>query len=192
MTKVEATKTLAGVFRSLTSFDARMDDIAGRVFAVVSAAKLNTLEAFNDAVRAAFEANGWHTSVGRPTDKATSKPVPRTVRSYVWEFRVAYRMGIKVTTMKSLYELRQAVLKAREKAKRSTPANEPIYEALKGVTVSATDKLLGVPFHDAIAVYQHLPPADQDQFLIQINRLVNRYKRQVEGTLRLVPQQATG
>lgn len=186
MTKVEATKTLAGVFKSLTAFDSRMDDVAGRVFAVVTAAKLNTLEAFNDAVKAAFEANGWHTTVGRPSGKTATKPVPRTVRSYVWEFRVAYRMGVKVSSMKSLYELRQAVLKAREKTRTPAPANDANYEALKGVTARSTDKLLGAPFHDAIAVYQHLPEPDQGQFMAQLNRLVDRYKRQVEGTLRLV------
>lgn len=190
MTKVEATKTLAGVFKSLTGFDAKLDDTAAKIFAVVASARLNTLDSFNAAVKAACETNGWHTAVGRPTEKATTKPVPRTVRSYVWEFRVAYRMGVKVQTLKTLYELRQAVLKARGKLKPQPASNDANYEALKGVTARSTDKLLGVPFHDAIAVYQHLPEPDQAQFLVQLSRLVDRYKRQVAGTLRLVGRAA--
>lgn len=183
-TKPAVKTALSAALKTLGDFQGRLDDRAKAIFNVVRNAKIRKLEAFNEAVALAYADNGWHTAIGKPKGNAKTQPAPRTVRTYVWEFRTAFKLGLPVGSMTSLYELRQAVA-ANRKKRPIAAANDERPEELKGVSIRQPDTIVGAVFHDIIAVYANLPEADQQSVVAQLNRILHRYQRQVNGSLRL-------
>lgn len=193
MAPVKQQATMIAALKALGQINAKADDVAGAMLAAVKQAEIKNLTEFSESIAAGYAANGWRYGAGKPTaESAKLQPAPRTVRNYVWEFRVAFGLGVKVHKMDSLYTMRQAVMNARKAqiaSRLPQAANDPSagpLPELKGVVVREAGTLNGGMFHDLAVAYGHLPPTDREAMLAALRRILTRYQRQVDGTLRAV------
>lgn len=149
---------LSTILAHLAEKSGPVEDTAAGILRIVRDLKLRKVESFDEAVKEAYEANGWHTTAGRPAQGDDRGNVPHLVRNYVWEVRAALRDGINVGRCESFYALRQLRAKARN-GDHGDPA-EPLIPELAGVSVRATAKPNGGLIHDlALALIAMRPRA---------------------------------
>ena len=132
-------------------------------------------------VRAAYTANGWHPSPGRPNaaaanSKEKKERVPATVRTYVSAVRRAIRAGLVVTKYRSFTALRADLAKHTDQAGTTEPAlPRAVRQSFVGVSVAEPRQPNGALFHDLGAVYILLPAEHRDVFKRQLARLLQKY-----------------
>jgi hypothetical protein len=165
---------LTRTLKSLAEQAAGADSTAGAILRFVREEKIKKLDDWSAAVAAACEANGWHATRGRPVAGSTATAMPRTVRTYLVEIRNAYRLGVRVWEIESLYDLRKATAEAREKAAAAAPQRK-VRPELQGVHVTADQRLIGAPFHDLVVVYQHLKRDEQEKVQRAVLQLVQKH-----------------
>lgn len=168
---------MAGVLQMLAIESEKAEDTAAKFLRIVKEQKLKTVEVFDEAVKAAYEANGWHTTPGRPKIGDERANVPHLVRTYVWEVRSAIQHGINVARCESFYELRRLRAKARS-AEREAPAEPPIPE-LEGVRV-AKDSPNGAFIHDLALALLSLTPRKRLALVKDIAEVLDRHRVHLE------------
>lgn len=169
---------LETVFTRIADQANRLDDLAGQILAAIQEARARRLDQFESMVRDAYEANGWHYRPGRPTSDATGTPVPDAVRTYVSEVRAAYRLKLPIMRYRSMYQLRQAVRRARAKTTMPHAVEGPAEQLpeLRGVRVYDDDHLTGALLHDLVVVYEHAPDPDREKLQASLRRLLSRFR----------------
>lgn len=179
---------LAGPLKEIAATGQRVEAAATTLLTAIRRADLQTLGAFDDAINAAFEANKWNARPGRPAKDR--RQVPHTVRTYVWEIRSAYRVGLEVWTFKTMYELRMRK-KALQEADaveatgdgEDTPAvtiPEEVTQDLLGVRIVDIKRPNGALFHDLICAFVALPQGDRALLGRQLARLLHKYQPSVQ------------
>lgn len=166
---------LARVFATLAESGKSTDNVAAGILAIVSESDISTVEDFDPLVRAAYAANGWNPKPGRPTEEtANLNVVPPTVRTYVTTVRRAFRRGIDVAKVKTIYDLRKAIRQTKvHETSRAIP--KAVQENFAGVNLSLVDDVNGALVHDVGAVYANLPKQHQALFERQLRQLVTKY-----------------
>jgi hypothetical protein len=178
---------LAVALAQLARTGAAAERSASYLIGTIREGKLRTLEAFDEAVKAAFEANGWNTRAGKPEAGSERRAVPHTVRTYVWEIRSAFREGVEVWKLRTMYEVRMA--RAAAKANRTATTEEPgepepevmefppeVQQDLEGVRVLAVKQPNGALWHDAISLFVRLPTEHRAMYGRQIARIMHKYQ----------------
>lgn len=181
---------LAGSLKQIAATGERVEAAATTLLAAIKREGLTSLGAFDDAVKAAFEANGWNTRPGRPAKDRRN--VPHSVRTYVWEIRSAYRVGVEVWTLRTMYEVRMAkrALQDAERVETTGDGEEPTAQPvippecaqdLEGVRVLDVKRPNGALFHDLIATFIALKQEDRVLFGRQLARILHRYQPTIGG-----------
>ena len=167
---------LARVFATLAESGKSTDTVAAGILAIVSESGIKDVEGFDPLVRAAYQANGWNPKPGRPTEETSHLDVvPATVRTYVTTVRRAFRRGIDVAKIKTVYDLRKAIrqTKVLDASPRAIP--KAVQENFAGVNLSLVHDVNGALIHDVGAVYANLPKPHQTLFERQLRQLVTKY-----------------
>ena len=178
--KAAGVKQLASALAAIGAQGEKVEATAVSLLKAIKTAGVRSLEQYGEAVKAAYDLNGWNTRQGRPTAEKRSK-VPTTVRTYVWELRAAIKEDIKVWEFKTMYDIRMARAKLRRKAASAPPvaANDPVIAdlpELEGVRVSHAEAPTGSLFHDLILTFAALE--DDRRLLLARNlaRLLKQYR----------------
>jgi hypothetical protein len=186
---------LAVSLAQIATTGAEVEKAATGLLTSIRAAGITTLAAFDEAVKAAYDANGWNTRPGKPTEDRRS--VPHTVRTYVWEIRSAFRAGVEVQRMKSMYDIRMAKKAIKEAntgaegtgglevASPLTDLPPEVVQDLEGVRVLAPRQPNGALFHDLIACFITLEPEQRSVFGRQLARILHRYQAGAMATLQV-------
>lgn len=175
---------LAKVFTTLAAEEVRVESTAAAMLLAVKEAGINTIEAFDEAVQAAYAANGWNARQGRPAADSEAEDVPGTVRTYVSWIRSALRAGLRVGRFKTFHELRKAL--AEKRGIRAVPNRKrddggavtvpkEVEQDFDGVQLATPNKTNGALFHDLAAVFVHLPPDSRSVLGRQLTRLLHTY-----------------
>ncbi len=173
---ISHTKGLANTFRRIAAAAEKLEDTASHILKVVADINASDLETFDQLVREAYRQNGWNERPGRPSTEAATT-VPKIVRTYVSEIRAAFRLGLKVRTFESFYQLRMAIREKREQLEAEANVAAKSWPALRGVKVSSPDKLNGALFHDLIVIYDHLDEESGAALERSVKRLLGKYRK---------------
>lgn len=167
---------LARVLSEVATSGAAVEQVADGILGVVKQTGIRDLARFDEAIQAAYTANGWKATQGRPAngEQAPNGAVPRSVKTYVSEVRRGFRIGLRFGRISSFAELRMKLAAARER-KRLPRVKGP--EELTGVKLSKPDALIGHPFHDLSVIYAALSPDQQAVLKKQVDRLCTHYKK---------------
>ncbi len=175
---ISHTKGLANTFRRIATDAERLEDTASHILKVVADINARDLKTFDQLVREAYRQNGWNERPGRPSTEAeAATAVPPIVRTYVSEIRAAFRLGLKVRTFESFYQLRRAIREKREQLEAEATVAAKSWPALRGVKVSSPDKLNGALFHDLIVIYDHLDAESGVALERSVKRLLGKYRK---------------
>lgn len=186
MPKLKIETQLARVFASVADSEAAMESTAAGILAIVKDNKINTVDRWDEAVAAAYEANGWNTRAGRPNgDEQPKGLVPATVSSYAALVRTALRNRMKVAKYDTFTALRVALAKRNGRADhrgngKAAPATlrdihtGPVAESFVGVEIDKAEPN-GALFHDLGVVYAKLPSEHQAMLGRQLARLLHKY-----------------
>jgi hypothetical protein len=174
---------LARVLSDLATTHGKLDSTAGEILTIIKSEGVRGVKRWDDLVRAAYTANGWHPSPGRPNAAAAKdakgkakERVPATVRTYVSTVRRAIRAGLVVTKYRSFTALRADLAKRTEPAVAAEPAlPRAVRQSFVGVSVAEPRQPNGALFHDLGAVYILLPAEHRDVFKRQLARLLQKY-----------------
>ncbi len=181
--EVTVKPVLAPYLMKIGDIGEKVEEAAGGLLAAIRKADIRSLGQFEEHILAAYNANKWNTRPGRPAKDRRN--VPHTVRTYVWEIRSAYRAGIQVWRLKSMYDLRMARkrLKDREAAETTEVEEDvqvdvpaEVMQDLEGVRVLAPKQPNGALFHDLISTFIALPQDQRALFGRQLARLLHRYQ----------------
>lgn len=186
MSKLRVETQLARVFASVADAEQSMESTASGILAIVKDSKITTVDRWDEAVAAAYEANGWNTRAGRPNgDETPKQPVPATVSSYAALIRTALRNRMKVYKYDTFTALRVAMAKRngrtdhRGSGKPTTASlrdihTGPVAESFVGVEIDKAEPN-GALFHDLGVVYAKLPEEHQAMLGRQLARLLHKY-----------------
>lgn len=189
-------QALARPLAEIASTGEKVEAAATGLLTAIRMAGLQTLGAFDDAISKAYDANRWNNRPGKPAKDR--RAVPHTVRTYVWEIRSAYRAGIEVWRVKTMYELRMAKKALTESAAVEVTGEAEvaapgipteITQDLEGVRVLDVKRPNGALFHDLICVFVGLPAESRALFGRQLARLTHRYM--AEAKLPVAPTRKT-
>lgn len=193
MPKHRVETQLAKVFASIADSGQQLESTAAGILAIVKAHKINTLDRWDEAVEAAYEANGWNTRAGRPNgDEKAKQPVPDTVTQYVSTVRKALRTKMRVMKYETFTALRVAMAKRSGRAdhrgngngrKKQLKLPEPIAMSFHEVDLDKPTEINGALFHDLMVVFVALPAGPQALFGKQLNQLLLKYRPMVEKRL---------
>lgn len=160
----------------------KLDSVAGGILAAIRDQHLDTLEAFNDAVKDAYAANGWNVSTGRPPKGSKVKPAPTVLQTYLSTVRAAYRFDLDPGEYTAWRQLREAVKESRD-AQRKEP--EPTLPELRGLKIESDDRLTGSLLHDVVVVYEHAPETTRERMQRRLKRMLTEFQRDVESSLKV-------
>ena len=175
---------LARVFSAIAGDEHRIESTAAGILKILKAEGIADVDEFDVAVRAAYDANGWHTKQGRPANGVKKDEVPSTVRTYVSWVRSAMRAGLRVARFDTFQDLRKALAKKtkhtvrggrQETAEGAVKIPDDIVESFRGVQVVDAAPNGGL-FHDLAVVYVKLEPAERGLFGRQLNQLLGKYR----------------
>jgi hypothetical protein len=167
---------LARVFSALADDEKRTESTASQVLAIVKDEHITTVEKFDEAVRAAYEANGWNAGPGRPVAESKADSVPSTVRTFVSWVRAAFHANLRITKFETFQELRKALGKTRDATGRGgIKIPDDVADIFRGVQL-AEAKPNGGLFHDIALVYVKLDSDHRGLFEKQLNRLLSQYR----------------
>lgn len=184
---------MAAALKAIADSGAAVVNAADGVLSIVKAGKLRVLEAFDEAVKVGYEANGWQTAAGRPKEGTASRPpVPSTVKTYVSLMRAAYRAKLPVLRYRTFSALRSALAKTRSKAQPPGKRKGKVDPALAGIRVLDPGQFTGAPFHDLAVGYQALPKTDQEAFLAAANRLLKSFQRKIPASVTSISERRLG
>jgi len=171
--------TFAAVFVDLASAFEVVETVAGRFFGVMRDNDINTLDELNEQVTAAYVANGWSQTKGRPKAGATEKPAPDIVQTYVSIARRGLDLGLDVKSFETMYQLRKAIAETPT-SHASGPERLP---ELKGISIADPNKLTGSFCHD-VAVFTRVLPEDKRlEMEDRVRKVMKRYERYVYKAL---------
>lgn len=186
MPKMKVETQLARVFASVAESEQSMESTAAGILAIVKGNKINTVDRWDEAVAAAYEANGWNTRAGRPNgDQTPRMPVPTTVSSYAALVRTALRTRMKVSKYETFTALRVAMAKRNGRTDHRGNGKQaaatlrdihtgPVAESFVGVEIDKAEPN-GALFHDLGVVYAKLPEEHQAMLGRQLARLLHKY-----------------
>lgn len=192
MPKLKVETQLARVFASVADSEQSLESTASGILAIVKDNKIGTVDRWDEAVEAAYDANGWNTRAGRPNgDETPRMPVPATVSSYVALVRTALRNKLKVYKYETFTALRVAMAKRngrtdhRGNGKRTAPGGRlnlkgPVAESFIDVDIQKPEPN-GALFHDLAVVYAKLPADHQAMLGRQLARLLHKYMPLVQN-----------
>lgn len=194
MPKLKVETQLARIFASVADVENTIESTASGILGLVKDHKINTVDRWDEAVEAAYAANGWNTRAGRPNgDETPKQPVPATVSSYVALVRQALRGKMKVYKYETFTALRVALAKRNGRAdhrgnggRAATLADihrGPVAESFVGVEIEKGEPN-GALFHDLGVVYAKLPEEHQAMLGRQLSRLLHKYLPLVEKSER--------
>lgn len=186
MPKLKMEVKLARVFATVADTGQQLESTAGEILALVQSAKITTIATWNKLVKAAYAANGWNESAGRPTKKRL--PVPPTVSQYVALVRQAIRKKLRLGKYESFTQLRVALARSNGKTdhrggRASGGARIPkdLRENFRGVPIANHTETNGALFHDIAAIFIHLPTDHRSMFGRQLNQLMAKYAPLAKG-----------
>lgn len=171
---------LAKVFTTIATEGGRLESTAAGVLAIVKDAGINDVEAFDEAVKAAYAANGWNQTAGRPSPDSKAESVPDTVRTYVSWIRSALREGLRVSRFETFQELRNALAKKRgirvvkKTANGGARVPKDLAHDFEGIEIAGAQPN-GAVMHDLALVFIKLPPDDRALLGRQLNRLAHTW-----------------
>jgi hypothetical protein len=186
MPKLKVETQLARVFASVADSEQSLESTASGILAIVKDNKINTVDRWDEAVEAAYEANGWNKRAGRPANGEEPKlPVPTTVSSYVALVRTALRNKMKVYKYDTFTALRVAMAKRNGRADHRggngsiAPGGKlnlkgPVAESFIDVDIQKAEPN-GALFHDLAVVYATLPAEHQSMLGRQLAKLLHKY-----------------
>lgn len=174
---------LAAALKAVSDSGTAVINAADGVLSIVKAGKLRTLEALDEALRAAYDKNGWQTGSGRPRGDSTGGTVPATVKTYVSLLRGAFRAKLPVLRYRSFSALRAALTKLRSKARPPATAAKSTDPALAGIRVLEPGSYIGAPFHDLAVGYEALTAEDKERFLEGATKLLKSIQRKVPASV---------
>ena len=193
MRKLKIETQLARVFASVADVEGSLESTASGILAIVKDNKVNTVDRWDEAVEAAYAANGWNTRAGRPNgDETPKQPVPGTVSSYVALVRTALRNKMKVSRYDTFTALRVAIAKRNGRSDHRgngrstiTPGGKlnlkgPVAESFVDVDIQKSEPN-GALFHDLAVVYAKLPTDHQAMLGRQLARLLHKYMPLVQN-----------
>jgi hypothetical protein len=190
MPKLKVETQLARVFASVADSEQSLETTASGILAIVKDNKINTVDRWDEAVGAAYEANGWNTRAGRPNgDETPRKPVPATVSSYAALVRTALRNKMKVAKYETFTALRVAIAKRNGKSDHRGGKTAPggrlnlkgaVAESFVDVDIQKSEPN-GALFHDLAVVYAKLPTDHQAMLGRQLARLLHKYMPLVQN-----------
>ena len=173
------TQNLASDFINIARKANGIEGAANGMFTTLKAEDVKSLEHFNEMVRDAFAANGWSQAAGRPVAGTKEKPAPDAVKLYVSTFRAAFRMKLDVLSFETVGALRNAIRDKRS----GTSQSEARPPELKGIKVSAENRLTGALWHDAVVLHQHLTTDEQQEFEREVRMLMMRFTKSAPNEL---------
>lgn len=187
MPKLRVETQLARVFASVADSEQSLETTASGILAIVKDNKIATVDRWDEAVEAAYEANGWNKRAGRPTNGEEPKqPVPATVSSYAALVRTALRNRMKVYKYDTFTALRVALAKRNGRADHRggngssiAPGGKlnltgPVAESFVDVDIQKAEPN-GALFHDLAVTYARLPAEHQAMLGRQLARLLHKY-----------------
>jgi hypothetical protein len=192
MPKLKVETQLARVFASVADSEQSLETTAAGILSIVKDNKINTVDRWDEAVGAAYAANGWNTRAGRPNgDETPKQPVPATVSSYVALVRTALRAKMRVAKYDTFTSLRVALAKRngrtdhRGNGKSTAPGGRlnlkgPVAESFVDVDIQKAEPN-GALFHDLAVVYAKLPADHQAMLGRQLSRLLHKYMPLVQN-----------
>ena len=172
---------LARVLSDLAASHSKLDSTAGEILAIIKSEDVRSVKRWDGLVRAAYTANGWNPSPGRPSGKALQSAkgqkerVPPTVRTYVSTVRRAIRASLAVTKYRSFTALRADLAKRTDPAAKDPALPRAVRQSFIGVSVAEPRQPNGALFHDLGAVYITLPAEHRDVLGRQLARLLMKY-----------------
>lgn len=185
--KVLAHVLIAQALAAVAEQGEKIESTAGGMLQSIRDGNIRTIEAYDDAVKKAYEVNGWHVRRGKPTDDR--RLVPGSVRTYVWELRAAFKDELPVWTYKTFYEMRLARKKiatpsagqgggSRTQASAGTETQSDL-PALVGVRMTNGTEPNGGLFHDMILLYMKLSTDARTLLERNLSRLLHRYQTEL-------------
>lgn len=184
--KVLAHVLIAQALAAVAEQGEKVESTAGGMLQSIRDGAIRTIEAYDEAVKKAYEVNGWHVRRGKPTDDR--RLVPGSVRTYVWELRAAFKDGLPVWTYKTFYEMRLARKKvtapaaqgggSRTQASAGTETQSDL-PALVGVRMTNGTEPNGGLFHDMILLYMKLNTDARVLLERNLSRLLHRYQTEL-------------
>jgi hypothetical protein len=174
---------LAKVFASIADTEQAIESTAAGILGIVKEGNIRSVDKWDKAVKAAYEANGWNIRAGRPAEGEAAKvPVPATVTNYVSMVRGALRNGLKVARFDTFTALRVEMAKRAGRAdhRGGRAANESqlpeeVRAEFTGVVLRAPEEPNGSLFHDLGAVFMALPEEHRTVLERQLTRLLHKY-----------------
>jgi hypothetical protein len=186
MPQLKAGTALARVFASIADAEQSTESTAAGILAIVKDKRITGLEAWGEAVKAAYEKNGWNVRAGRPNGGEKAKQaVPQTVASYVSIVRNALRAKLRVGNYDSFTALRVALARrngrADHRGTRGAAIPKDMRENFRGMPIANHVETNGALFHDLGAVFIHLPVDHRAMFGRQLNQLMQKYAPLAKG-----------
>jgi hypothetical protein len=187
MARLKAATALARVFAAVAEAEYQTESTAAGILAIIKDKDVTTVEKWNEAVKDAYEKNGWNVRVGRPTNGAKAmQAVPQTVASYVSLVRAALRAKMRVAKYDSFTALRVAMAKRNGRADhrggvRGAAIPKDLRENFRGTPIANHAETNGALFHDLGAVFIHLPADHRAMFGRQLNQLMAKYAPLAKG-----------
>ena len=164
---------LAVDFKNIERKAKGVEGAANGIFSTLKAEDVTDLGHFNELVAEAYKRNGWSQVTGRPAAGSKEKPAPDVVKFYVSTFRAAYRLKLDVLSFDHVGAMRTAL-----RDKRGVHASAaPRPPELKGVQISAENRMNGALWHDAVVLHQHLAETDQQEFERELRMLMMRFTK---------------
>jgi hypothetical protein len=173
---MSTTLKLSTTLKAIADQATATDDTATALLKIIREAEVKTAAQFAALAAEAYKANNWHAGKGRPMKDSTSTPVPRTVRTYVWELRSAFKAKLNVGEFPSFYEMRKALAERRARMTKRHVSRLP---ELVGVQVSSEARLNGALFHDLAVVYMRMKARERRIVAKGLQRIVSRYGREL-------------
>jgi hypothetical protein len=183
---MKAGTALARVFQGIAESEKSTESTAAGILSIIKEKGVTKLDKWNEAVREAYEKNGWNVRAGRPNgDEIARGPVPETVAQYVSLVRRAISSKLRVASYDSFTALRAAMARRNGRADHRGAAGRGLpkdfREDFRGVPIANHSETNGALFHDLAAVFIHLPVDHRSMFGRQLNQLMAKYMPLAKG-----------
>lgn len=183
---LKASTALARVFVGIAEAEQSTESTAAGILSIIKEKGVSTLDKWNEAVREAYEKNGWNVRAGRPNGGEIARgPVPSTVAQYVSLVRRAINFKLRIGSYDSFTALRSALARRRGRADHRGAAGRGVpkefREDFRGMPIANHVETNGALFHDLGAVFIHLPVDHRSMFGRQLNQLMAKYMPLAKG-----------
>lgn len=177
---------LSTVLKTIGDETIRLDSMAGKILDICREEKITTREQFREAVAAAYRENGWRILPGRPTADDGLKTAPKTVKQYLWEVSLAYKLRMRPGDFTTYHAMRVAIQVKRQRLAQQEIEVEPQTGAMAGLRLVQANRFTGAHLHDLAVLYESVPRRVKSELEDAMKRLINKYMPKAPEQLRLV------